>query len=438
MGETLRLLFGLVLAAGVAVTGHFLVTALRSRNPDTFTGERNWQSWQSKLYLALGAVGWVAVIAFGLHGILKLLMPAWGDARLTISVLAALTTLPLAEHLDRLPRLRKDYSVLSDTVHWLEENLGRIPTPTAAELERILEQSRDTSKPVVERHALTYRHQMLFALKARDARVKAAVIARQEHARVLEAVEAERARAAASKTEQEAAQLEQLRHAEALVAQRVRPEPLIESVDQAQPSGAVSQGTVLTLWKEFKTWMVDVAPPSPDKSPAAAAQLPSLLTKLVGVARPSTVNPSIVYQGTPRDGYCDAVAVEGPGVVPLYQRLQYEHSISGLVNALLFAAVLPQKWSWGHGCYDRDAELIVNADRLAAVVQEAGKKVPTDDSPWPPPGIRIKRLHDGFEVACLASRPGRGLYDLSVAVRSGHAGPLDVRELFVWGQGVFY
>jgi len=75
---------------------------------------------------------------------------------------------------------------------------------------------------------------------------------------------------------------------------------------------------------------------------------------------------------------------------------------------------------------------------LVAVVQDAGKREPTDDATWPPAGLRIKRLDDGFEVGCLASRPGRGLYDLSVPVRNGHAGPLEVRKLFVWGQGVFY
>lgn len=369
-------------------------------------------------------------------------MPAWGDARLTISILGALATLPLAEHLEKLPRLCKDYAVLSGTVAWLEENLSRGPTPTDAELERILEQSRDTSKPLVERHALVYKHQMMLTLKIRDARVEAAVIARQENARALEAADAERARAAVLKAEQEAArqaaQIEKRQRAEALVAQRVQPESLIESVDQVQLSGAVGQDKVMSLWNEFKASIVGAVPSGPDKSQAAAAQLPSLLTKLAGVALPSTVNPYIAYQGTPRDGYCDAVAVEASGGVPLYQRLQFEHSTSGLVNALFFAAVLPQKWSWGHGCYDRDAELILSADRLVAVVQDAGKREPTDDATWPPAGLRIKRLDDGFEVGCLASRPGRGLYDLSVPVRNGHAGPLEVRKLFVWGQGVFY
>jgi len=56
---------------------------------------------------------------------------------------------------------------------------------------------------------------------------------------------------------------------------------------------------------------------------------------------------------------------------------------------------------------------------------------------WPPPSVRVRKVDGGFVASCLSARPGLGLYDLSVSVVDGVASPVRVRDVFVWGGGVF-
>lgn len=194
----------------------------------------------------------------------------------------------------------------------------------------------------------------------------------------------------------------------------------------------------MRVWQVFKDTVVACAPAEPDGVAAAVQQLRLSLSKLDGVCLPPEVCPAIQYSGTPRDGFCDAVCTVAGGTVPLYQRLHFEEQLPGLVNALFFAAALPLKWSRAHGCYDRDIELILSKDRLIAELMSADLTQPISDLAWPPAGVRVVALMDGFEVACLASRPGRGIYDVALTIRHGEAGALVVRDVYVWGQGILY
>ena len=85
-------------------------------------------------------------------------------------------------------------------------------------------------------------------------------------------------------------------------------------------------------------------------------------------------------------------------------------------------------------------ELIISPDRLKSLLcHELRGAALGGEEQWPPPGARLRRVDDScYEVACLAARPGRGLMDISVRIRDGEAEASQVRDIFIWGQGVFY
>ena len=151
---------------------------------------------------------------------------------------------------------------------------------------------------------------------------------------------------------------------------------------------------------------------------------------------PSAVSVEVRVTGNEHNGFCDAWAIAASGDAPLAQTLQYDSGIEQLTRGFFLVAALAPCWSWGHGFYDRDYELILTHQALKTFV--AGVSLPFDDECWPGPGVRIGRNDDGFRVVCLAGRAGRGLFDLSVQFKNGQFSTLVKKEVLTWGEGVLY
>lgn len=171
----------------------------------------------------------------------------------------------------------------------------------------------------------------------------------------------------------------------------------------------VSNSVVLAVWDEFKRLVAEPVPVTPEAAAEVPLRVQGALSHLTGIKASSKLSLAVIYSGTPRDGFCDLLAREGEDAVAAYKRLTFEESLSGLLMALNFSAGLKRKWSWGHGYYDRDAELLINTERLLSILErEAGQKLLKDEAPLPPTSFRIAHLLPVWSVSCLAARPGRG------------------------------
>jgi len=232
-------------------------------------------------------------------------------------------------------------------------------------------------------------------------------------------------------------------HLQAALAARVTVLTEVQHLEtplyRCPPSVVVSTPVVVALWQEFKRYVAEPVPSTPDAAAEAPCRVRQCLEHLPGVFIPAKLRLATIYSGTPRDGFCDLMVREGDGAVAAYRGLLFSEMLPGLVMTLFFGAALGRYWSWGHGHYDRDAELIVSGDRLTSLLaNELRGAALGGDERWPMAGVRLNRLDDAYEVACLAARPGRGLYDVSIPVRDGQPGPMQVRDVFVWGQGLLY
>jgi hypothetical protein len=201
----------------------------------------------------------------------------------------------------------------------------------------------------------------------------------------------------------------------------------------------LSTSLVLSLWQEFKRHIAEPVPTAPEQAAEVVHRVRRAFGQLQGVSARHGLPLAIIYSGTPSDGFCDLMVREGEDAVAAYRRLKFDETMPGLVMAMNFSAALKRKWSWGHGLYDRDAELLVGDERLIAILSsEARSLPPVEQKSWPPTSLRIARLADGWQVSCLATRPGVGLQDLSVTLTDGAASPLRSESIWTWGRGVLY
>ena len=449
MGDALRVCFGLALTVAVIAVGVFFVRVMYEVNPEDpeSTNRDKGPVWLSNLRMGLVAVGWFAVVSLGVYGVLALYLRHWDEFIWMVAGLAAFGTFPVLMKLAVLTRLQHDYDVLAQAGAWERKQLGYWTTPTEGAIEGLLEDSQDLRKSALERSVAATSHGFAAALRARDQRMEAAVLKRvaQEHqerqdreAKVLE--EAARAASAAAAR---AAELEDEQRLLQSLASRLEVWPVTDKhdqrLDETTKALALAPALVQELWRDFKARVADPVPTTPDEASETARGLKGRLQGLDGVLIPSAFEPVVLYSGNPLNGYCDPVVRDGDGALAMYKRLQYTETVPGLVSALFFAAALPRRWSWGHGYYDRDAELIISPDRLNSLLKYELRGEPLGGAErWPPPGVRLVRLDDGYAVACLAIRPGRGLYDVSLQIRNGMAGTLQVSDVFIWGQGVLY
>ncbi|MEY4749741.1 MAG: hypothetical protein RIQ60_1955 [Pseudomonadota bacterium] len=446
MPDWMQWLAGLLLSGCVVSTSVFLVLAERSTDPESMKALTRPKTWHMKVFMTAVLVGWLTVIACGVHTVLSVVPIHWGDLAGIVSVMTALGSLVVLDHFEKLPQLRADHELLSATSAWEWKELTRTGRCTEARLQQLLAERQSEGKTPFEQQVAASNHVFASELKKREDRVESALLRQIEAAREQERVEAQkaadaeakRAKAAAeaaAKAEKEAAEL---RRAESILSQCVRPLPALTDLDSLQGEAVLDLAKTQAAWQSFKSLVSDARTTLPDNTYRGLDRLVSGIKELSGVTLPTGMRLGIACSGTARDGFCDAVVHDIAGARPLYMHLEYEESTVGLTYAFFFAAALQRQWSWGHGFYDRDHMLIGEARTLANVVADAGAIPEQAAASWPPPGIRLKRVDGGFEVACLSFRPGSNIYDLSITVQNGRSSELRVRQVLNTGKGVLY
>jgi hypothetical protein len=447
MEDTLKAALGVTLTLTVIATGIFLARALLSKNPSTFdrTESSAFGRTLCTVRVSLVLVGWFSVVVLGVNSVLALYLGRWGEAPWTLASLLAFSTLPVLIALTNLPRLRHDLAVLTQAGVWERKQLQSLTPPSPEELERLLAESQDPTKSALERQVAATKHGFGSALRARDAQLEAALLSRLEReARAREERERDTAAKAAVEAAARQAEQERVQRIDQMLEARFESLPTLDSrqmiPDEIPPSVVLTIQLTKELWGEFRRHVAEPVPTTAEAAVEAARAFKARVADMEGVLIAAGCEPAAVYSGNPRDGYCDLMMRHTNGSASAaYRGLLFAETVPGLTSALFFAAALPRHWSWGHGLYDRDAELIISLDSLKALLgHESRGATPGGDELWPPPGVRLHRIgNDGYEIACLAYRPGRGLMDISVRVRDGQAEAMQQRDVFIWGQGIF-
>lgn len=449
MSQELRTLIGVTLTVAVIATGIFLARALLSKDPETLDREglSAFDRASNRVRIGFVLVGWLAVVTFGIHGVLNLYFGNFRDAAVSVAGFAAFGTIPVLVAIANLPKLKKDLAFWSATGVWERKQLQSGITPSVGEIENLLAESRDLAKSAHEREIAASKHGFASALRARDELIEAAIVyrlAREEQAR-RDKVAEEYAAAAKAEAEaaKQAAKKDQWQKLNVMIADKIERLALLDS-RQERPHETLTQVVLAhrlsqELWAEFKQHIAEPVPTTPEDAVRTAEALKTRIANLEGVSIPSGFEPIAVFDGNARDGCCNLMMRRDDSAITAYRSLFFSESVPGLVAALFFAAALPHHWSWGHGLYGRDAELVLTLDQLKWILNhEVQGKSLGGAAKWPPPGLRLSRIEGGYEVACLAGKPGRGLFDLSLIVRDGQATELQTHEVFVWGQGVYY
>jgi hypothetical protein len=432
-----------ILAAAVVLS-----LALVSKDPKVFDVPSDSRlaalCFQSGIGLAV--VGWCAVILLGVNSLLSALIAEHGDPGIVVGAFVAFVSLPVLVKLGQLPRLRYESEVHGHLIGLVRQRIERHTEVTETEVEPTPGPSNGLR---TELSADDAARRFAAAIRARDQWVEKTLMRRLERearkaAEEQEAarVSAERAAAVAARAALQAAHREKVLSALAAGTSRLPVLPqTIERVVADAGEVLVSSAVTARLCQLFIEQVAQPVPTSLEEANEAARTMQSRLIKLEGVFVPGGMTFEARYRGHPMDGFCDLFTMVEQTQRPLVQALRYEASVPGLCNAFLLAAVLPSHWSWGHGCYDRDHIAVTSSQALQNfVLSERSLKALQQlvDMSLPPAGLRIRPTETGFAVACVATRVGRGLYDLSLTVENGIAGTLEVRELCIWGAGVFY
>lgn len=447
MADEVRLAFGLGLLAAVVAVAVFLARVLLTKDPLTFDPDRASGFSRTLGYLRMGlvAIGWFGVIALGLGAVFELFPWGTGESTWTIAGFLSLCTLPVLMALAQLPQKRHHLAALTEAALWERKQLQSTVTPSCEEVDALLTESRDTGKSSLERSIAASKHGFASELRQRDQRFEASILnrlgwaecAKQERA----AQELATAEKAAAATAARIAKRARLEHIDQQLQARIQTVPTLDSSDAEIPLSEVVLSKRLTqdLWAKFKRHVAEPVPLSPEAAVEAARAFSSRLAALEGVRIAPGFAPAAIYSRHNRDGFCDIVMRNGEQTVSLYLGLRFNETVQGMTAALFFAAELPRHWSWGHGLYDRDSELIIEADRFRSLLHDEfhGKEL-GGLKKLPSPGIRLCRIEGGCEVRCVAARPGRGLQEVSLRVRDGESSPLQATDVFTWGRGIFY
>lgn len=437
MAEILRVGFGIALTCAAIATAIFVARGLLSEQLKLWGGgHAGDDTWLAKLHIGAVLLGWCAIVLFGVKGLLFWLPWSWDEGLFSLSGLAAIGSIPVLMHIERLPRIRRRLEVGSAVSTWLQEQLFHGNTPSVGTLEQLSNDVTDLTKTPVEQEIAAEKLAFAKALRERDERFEAQTVQRLKRDQAEQAEQAERRR-----QEDEKLAANQRRAADLDRALKALVQPLPATSDPMSMNvgaeAVIDHELLLGNWTLFKQLIVSIRPRSETGVIAAQKQLEAILVRLPGAELPSGVAVEILFSGHERDGFCDAVGIVEGNRKPLGEVLVYEDSLQGLLLAFFFGAALQRQWSWGHGFYDRDHGLIVTEDELKNALEEA--RLPKQgEATWPPTGIRVRRLPDAYVLSCLSTRPGRGIFELSVKVSQGNASPLLVRDIYVWGAGVYY
>jgi hypothetical protein len=432
MAEVLTIGFGAALVCAGVTTAIFVARALHSQHQNLWGSGRADETWLSKVHVGTVLVGWCAIVLFGVQGMLFWLPRSWDEGLFIVAGMAAMGSIPLLMQIERLPRMRRKIEVESAVTTWMREQLKYPNTPSPSQLERLANDAADATKTAAEQEIAATKHVFAKSLKERDERLEAQAVQRLQREQAAQVEQAERRR---REDEEQAANQHLDKALKALV--KHLPTTSDSMAMEKGEEAVVDHAVLIASWTLFKELIVSTQPSSQAEVTAAEHRLGANLAKLPGVELPAGAQVSILFSGSERDGYCDVVAVVPGDRKPLGEIIRYDDSLRGLLAAFFFAAALQRNWSWGHGCYDRDYGLLVTEDEVKAVVRDF--RLPKrGEATWPPAGIRVRRLPDAYVLSCLSTRPGMGLFDLSVEVNRGSASPLLVRDIYEWGRGVLY
>lgn len=437
MGEVLKIGFGAALVCAAVTTAIFVARALLSREQTLLGGERaRDETWLTKVNTGAVFVGWFAIVQFGVQGLLFWLPRSWEEGIFSLALFAALGSIYLLLQIERLPRMRREIEVEATVSTWVLKELRNLNTPPSATVERLKYEAADTTKTAIEREIAATKSVFADALKKRDEQLEAQILQRmqREHAAEFEQVKLDR-----QEKETQAAKQCRMAYLDSSLKALVQQLPTT-SDPMAMEHGAeavVDFELQMGSWTLFKDIVVSTLPSSEVDAAASQQHLEANLLKLPGVNLPSGVRVAISFSGSERDGFCDAVAFSSGNQKPLGEVLRYDDSLQGILAAFFFAAALQRKWSWGHGRYDRDHVLLATEDEIKDALGDADLPQQANAT-WPPAGVRVLRLHDGYVLSCLSTRPGGGLFDLSIEVHRGSASPLRVREVLKSSRRVLY
>ena len=423
----------------VATTAAFLWRCVMSKTMKPLLSARyDGMPRAEKAHAAAVLLGWIAFVVAGILGLLRLLPMLSSDVRWGVAVVGALLSIGALPSFDALPGLRRQALEDGQLLAWLESLPNNSTERLQWEVDQLATASRDFGRPLPERFLAERKHQFAARLVRRYETIEASVLERQRRENAEQVAQAQRQR---QEAEKHAAAQKQAAEIAAFVAARV------QALDSVVDVSSVAEGQEALLadapttqiWELLKSKVTAAQPASESEVENAQARLTENLATLQDVVAPEGCRVLIRMQGNERDGHCDAFAVANGMEAPLAQVLRYRSTNAGLVTAFFLQAALMRQWSWGHGMYDRDHQLIVTLEHLRNVLAEApGKARASAQGAWPPPGVRARGLANGFRVCCLSVRPGRGVFDLSVDVLDDVASDLQIRDVFVWGQGVFY
>lgn len=444
MKEAFSIGLWLVLTGAAITTVIFFAQTMRSKEPVSIgLYENRVHTLGSLIYLTLVVIGGMAIVGVGVYGLLTWLPRSLDEFRAGLAGWAAILSSVGLTHLEKASFDRQQLAVERGAQLWIANHMGNFDARSDRVIEQLEEESRVQNKTDTE--YLIARQTLILAkeIKERDERKEAQRIEREQDKceRQVRQVTEDAAQKAAKAAEaaQKAAKEARAMEVRAALSQLVRTSPTVQDVNALhEDEEAVLDGDLIAVsWHRFKDFAARAL------QPQAEGQLALLLQELSGVTLIHGVETQIQEGLKYGDRYCDAYAIFDGEQLPLREGVRFTETAEGLLNAFFLSACLPGQWSWGHGFYDRDHELIARGvsgldclltDTPFATTRQEGTFV----EKWPPAGVRIVRRRDTFEVACLAFRAGRGISDLSINVTGGKASALREREVYIWGGGVYY
>lgn len=390
-----------------------------------------------KLFFGVAAVGWFAVVFFGVKGLLSWLPDRYADLVNSVAGGVALVSLFALPTLVNLPVLRWRLRVLEEAGSWERQTLKFTAAPSPGDLEALEQESKDARRSELEQAVAATKLGFARALVRRDEQLRQDAVRAYVAAQDTQRVADEKARRERDEQEAEARKSKAL---DELLQCALRPLPVVADLRALSPGmeALVDERVLQGAWRRLQNVFSGVFAKTQSASDETARHLQTVLAAMPVARLPAGVEVVVDFHGTERDGYRELLAVVEGARVPLWKVLAYTESVDGFLVAHYLAVALPEAWSWGHGRYDRDASPLLTAAGLRRALGEPLHLPAAESGAWPPPGVRVCRTESGWTVSSLVARPGRGLLDAKVVFEDARAVQTSTVDVAVWGQGVYY
>jgi len=410
MPFALKALLGVVHVSCICFAGLFIWDSLCAVDPRAYRAKWGWDTGWGRVRFLAALIGWCAIVAAGTKSALSPLLGNWPDAVLWICSGAALASLPLMGKLERLPQDRAELALSGEVLAWLtsalreSDELPTIDTPQGATF--------------VQRQITLHKQ----SLAKRLQRWRAAGLTNQPDA-ASSPVDAASERPLASE-----------RH---VVASENTAAPSLSarvSFKLGQAESLVAPVKVKALWKKLDQQLGGVSIVDASAIDQSRRHLELQLGKIQCVSADPGGHPLIQLIGNARNGRFSLTWSAGDS--PLFP-LKFEETEEGLITLAYVATRLPRLWAWGHGLYDCDHQPMMD-ECVTRMIADPHLPLGKEDLVLPTPGVRIRRGGLGAQVSVLCLRPGLGLVDRHLLVKSGmYLGAADVPVL-TWGEGTLY